>query len=656
MMHIKLECYCGMKYEFDVEPVDGRMPYAINCPNCDGDGTDYANQFIAQNLRPQPALATPPLEPQPDLPPAGKPDVAMFVEPLDDEPETVDPAPAGFEAAAQAEENLAASNAEARRKRMAAIKQKQEAEQQQWKKVGRLGALGGVLVLGLVVAWGWYAFYGSKPRLYRVVEAQEQTYNSSARLLEPDRLLLLDDSGLALHDLKSGEILWQTEVDAGDEGIGYSRLEIIGEHGWVFRDNAVSRVNLTSGQKDASVKVSGAIWQVTSSDKSILVSAASSRRGYQSLTRIDLATAKTKAEEVKVEESISVSSGRVGGEENFDPTVANLTARELRVGGMMLVKNWDDFVPTGENLAQVSVLLKQPKVTSVRAMRPIGESALNQNATAAMDPTALVDEMVNEITRAFGGGTKDVNESTYEVTLRRRFADKAAVWKGTLKGDIRFFAGKGVDVLTDMEHLYIFDKQNQLLKKDPLSFPVHSSFSTGSENVPFLEHGGRLYFFDQGALTAYELPSGKAAWRLPSVGITTIQANDDNHLFVNSTTAPVESIQYSEQEYIKDRSKAVLIKVNAKSGKKLWESKQAGQKSRLAGDYLYGTQVSSSSLSSLTGAAPADRFKLLRIDPGDGDRIWEKMIEGGQAIDFNGTRILVQSFGNYRVFKYLTIF
>ncbi|MFT5493329.1 MAG: hypothetical protein ACI8V5_003720 [Limisphaerales bacterium] len=656
MMHIKLECYCGMKYEFDVEPVDGRMPYAINCPNCDGDGTDYANQFIAQNLRPQPALATPPLEPQPDLPPAGKPDVAMFVEPLDDEPETVDPAPAGFEAAAQAEENLAAANAEARRERMAAIKQKQENEQQQWKKIGRLGALGVVLVLGLVVAWGWYAFYGSKPRLYRVVEAQEQTYNSSARLLEPDRLLLLDDSGLALHDLKSGEILWQTEVDAGDEGIGYSRLEIIGEHGWVFRDNAVSRVNLTSGQKDASVKVSGAISQVTSSDKSILISAASSRRGYQSLTRIDLATAKTKAEEVKVEESISVSAGRVGGEENFEPSVANLTARELRVGGLMLVKNWDDFVPTGENLAQVSVLLKQPKVTSVRAMRPIGESALNQNATAAMDPTALVDEMVNEITRAFGGGTKDVNESTYEVTLRRRFADKAAVWKGTLKGDIRFFAGKGVDVLTDMEHLYIFDKQNQLLKKDPLSFPVHSSFSTGSENVPFLEHGGRLYFFDQGALTAYELPSGKAAWRLPSVGITTIQANDDNHLFVNSTTAPVESIQYSEQEYIKDRPKSVLIKVNAKSGKKLWESKQAGQKSRLAGDYLYGTQVSSSSLRSLTGASPADRFKLLRIDPGDGDRIWEKMIEGGQAIDFNGTRILVQFGGNYRVFKYLTLF
>lgn len=395
---------------------------------------------------------------------------------------------------------------------------------------------------------------------------------------------------------------------------------------------------------------------MTSSDKSILIAAASNRRGYQSLTRIDLASAQSKNEEVKIEESTSVSVGQVGGEENFEPSMANLTARELRIGGMSLLKNWDDFVPTGENLAQVSVKLTVPKVTSVRAMRPVGESALNQNARAAMDPTAMVDEMVNDLTRAYGGGTKEVNESTYEVTLRRRFAEKAGVWKGTLKGDIRFFAGKGVDVLTDMESLYIFDKQNKLLKKDALAFPVHPDFLTGPENVPFLEHENRLYFFDHGVLTAYDLPSGKPAWRLPSVGVSAIQADDDGHLFINSTTAPVESIQYSEQEYINNRPKSVLIKIDAQSGKKLWESDKAGQKSRLTGKYLYATQVSSSTLGALTGASPADRFKLLRIDPGDGDRIWEKVIEGGKAIDFNGTRVLVQAGGNYRVFKYLTIF
>lgn len=474
--------------------------------------------------------------------------------------------------------------------------------------------------------------------------------------MEPDRLLLLDDGGLALHNLKSGEIIWQTPVDDGDNGEAYSRLEIIGGNAWVFRDNAISRINLSSGKKDASVKINGAISQVTSSDKSILVAAESSRRGYQSLTRIDLATAKTEKEEVKVEETRSVGVGQVGGADNFEPSLANLTSRELRIGDMRLDKNWDEFVPTGENLAHLSVVLTVPKVTTVRAMRPVGESALTQNAKAAMDPTALVDEIVNDLNRAYGGGTKEVNESTYEATLRRRFAKQAEVWKGTLQGEIRFFAGKGVDVLTDMGHLYIFDKQNKLLNKDALSYPVHPDFFSGSDKVPFLEHDSRLYFFDHGTLTAYDLPSGKAAWKLPSVEISNIQIDDDGDLIVNSTTAPAESIQYSEQDYINNRPRAVLIKVDAKTGEKLWETEKAGQKSWLAGNYLYATQVSSSTLGALTGSTPADRFKLLRIDPGDGDRIWEKTIERGHAIDFHGTRILVKAGGNYRVFKYLTIF
>lgn len=229
-MHIKLECYCGMKYEFNVEPVDGRMPYEISCPNCDGDGTEYANQYIAQTLG-QPPSAPPP-EPGPDFSDDRKPDVAMFVQPIDDddEPEPVDVAPVqvapadsapvetppagksplklGFKPGEETEaaaatpaqvapadptpvetppagksplklgfkpreeteaaaapaatspavgetENLAAANAEARRKRMAAIKAKQEAEQQQWKKIGRLGALAAVVVLGMVATLGW---------------------------------------------------------------------------------------------------------------------------------------------------------------------------------------------------------------------------------------------------------------------------------------------------------------------------------------------------------------------------------------------------------------------------------------------------------------------------------------------------------------------
>jgi hypothetical protein len=46
-MEIKLLCDCGQKFKFDVEPVNGLMPFAINCPFCGIDGTAAANALLA---------------------------------------------------------------------------------------------------------------------------------------------------------------------------------------------------------------------------------------------------------------------------------------------------------------------------------------------------------------------------------------------------------------------------------------------------------------------------------------------------------------------------------------------------------------------------------------------------------------------------------
>src|SRR5689334_8796028 len=48
-MEIKVQCQCGTKFKFDVEPVHGRMPMPVNCPECASDRTADANQFITQN-------------------------------------------------------------------------------------------------------------------------------------------------------------------------------------------------------------------------------------------------------------------------------------------------------------------------------------------------------------------------------------------------------------------------------------------------------------------------------------------------------------------------------------------------------------------------------------------------------------------------------
>ena len=57
MIAVKVQCGCGQRYAFDVEPVNGGMPSPIACPVCGADGTAAANQIIAQALPAQPAPA-----------------------------------------------------------------------------------------------------------------------------------------------------------------------------------------------------------------------------------------------------------------------------------------------------------------------------------------------------------------------------------------------------------------------------------------------------------------------------------------------------------------------------------------------------------------------------------------------------------------------
>ncbi len=45
-MEIKILCACGTKYKFDVEPVQGQMPWPVKCPTCNADATAKANELI----------------------------------------------------------------------------------------------------------------------------------------------------------------------------------------------------------------------------------------------------------------------------------------------------------------------------------------------------------------------------------------------------------------------------------------------------------------------------------------------------------------------------------------------------------------------------------------------------------------------------------
>jgi hypothetical protein len=60
MVPIKIQCGCGQRYAFDVEPVNGHMASLVACPVCGADGTIAANAIIARSMQPQPAVVPEP--------------------------------------------------------------------------------------------------------------------------------------------------------------------------------------------------------------------------------------------------------------------------------------------------------------------------------------------------------------------------------------------------------------------------------------------------------------------------------------------------------------------------------------------------------------------------------------------------------------------
>ncbi len=49
-MHIRVECPCGQRYEFECEPINGKLPGPVQCPVCGREGTESANDCAATQL------------------------------------------------------------------------------------------------------------------------------------------------------------------------------------------------------------------------------------------------------------------------------------------------------------------------------------------------------------------------------------------------------------------------------------------------------------------------------------------------------------------------------------------------------------------------------------------------------------------------------
>ncbi len=210
-------------------------------------------------------------------------------------------------------------------------------------------------------------------------------------------------------------------------------------------------------------------------------------------------------------------------------------------------------------------------------------SALESNPSVT-NTAAIANEILNDMQRENGGDTISEDVSRYQVTVHRPEAKDVPDWVGEVIGPPSVIEQKTVTVVTGGKMLVVLDKTNKKLWQSDLTYNVsHRSRFEGDATSeisigegPCVEHGDALYVFDSASLTAYDLNSGNVRWRVPSIGIAGLFFDARNTMYVNSTTADLDSLRFSRQIDINKKTSASVLHVDCKTGKVLWNVQPGG--------------------------------------------------------------------------------
>ncbi len=364
---------------------------------------------------------------------------------------------------------------------------------------------------------------------------------------------------------------------------------------------------------------------------------------------------------------------------NQERTLAEMRSQDENIPVRPAAKTGPNYadhftvVPTRDGFVQFSRRLIEEKFISHTAMKaPPKKSALNGNlsVTATVD---VANELLNEMQRNAGGDQVVEDVSRYAVKVRIGDGKNAADWVGEVVGRPALYPLSSGNAIVAGKTLVVLDKSNRQKWQSALSYPV---LGGGGESVddgdeaeehsglgPVVERGDTLYVFDQGVLSAFELATGNAHWRLPSVGISGLYFDDSGMIYVNTTTASPENIKYSKQIDVSDRINPVVLKLDPKTGKELWQQTLSGNISYLAGQYIYciaftGPRDDEDEINSdlaVLGMEKRPYLRIRRINPKNGRILWEHFQQRGPLnvqIDRNTIQLVFKR--EVQVLKYLS--
>ncbi len=290
----------------------------------------------------------------------------------------------------------------------------------------------------------------------------------------------------------------------------------------------------------------------------------------------------------------------------------------------------------------------QENMVSHSAMKaPPAKSVLDNNPTAG-NSLAAANEMLNQMQRDRGGDTVTEDLSRYQVTIHLPDSKEASDWVGEVTGKPHVYQQKSVTVITGGNMLVALDHSNKKLWQADFTHTFRGSGGFFDEDEdednkddegttsygqgPVVEHGDALYVYDEAELSAFDLQTGNVRWRVPSIGIAGLFFDDAGAVYVNTTTADLDSLKYSRQIDITKKSSQAVMRVDCKSGKVLWNVEPGGFVSRVEGKFVLsvtahqGADLDPDSLTTMPGVNDSV-MSIKRLNPKNGKVMWNYVEE-----------------------------
>lgn len=252
------------------------------------------------------------------------------------------------------------------------------------------------------------------------------------------------------------------------------------------------------------------------------------------------------------------------------------------------------LIPIKTGFVQItSKMTEKNIVTRSAAKAAPKKSALDGpvNAAATMD---IANEILNEMSRNAGADLVREDLSKYHVKIHLGGGPEVPDWEGDVVGAPELYPQTTVNVLTAGKTVIVLDLQNKKKWESTLMYPVSGGGSFLDFDLaerhglgPVVERSDTVYVYDQGVLSAFDLATGTARWRLPSVGITGMFFDEQGMIYLNTTTASPDKIKYSRQIDVMDNTGDIVLKIDPKDGKEIWKHSMGGRIAYLSGKYIY---------------------------------------------------------------------